>query len=86
MNLLWTLVYLTNILSYQNEKYIDGISIQKGHVGLFQLSRRIGSGKNIHNRTFTATHNPNTGLYYFNYKRFPSLDDMLSYILYSFEK
>ena len=79
MNLLWTLVYLINILSYQN--YSDVI-IQKGHIVLFQISRRVGTGKHITNKKFIATHNPNTGIYNFDDKRFLSLNDMLYYVLY----
>jgi len=79
MNLLWTLVYLINILSYQN--YSD-IIIPKGQIALFQISKRVGSGKRITNKKFIATHNPYTGIYKFDDKRFLSLNDMLYYVLY----
>lgn len=79
MSLLWTLVYLINISSYQNLSYD---STQNGHKTLFQISRRVGSGKHITDAKFMATHNPNTGIYHFDDKRFVSLNDMLYYVLY----
>ncbi len=79
MNLLWTVVYLINILSYQ--KYSNDI-VKDGHVALFQISRRVGSGKLIDNKTFIASHKQDTGIYHFDDKRFLSLNDMLYYILF----
>lgn len=76
-NLLWIFIYLLNILSYQN--YSDVI-LPKGHIALFQISRRVGSGKYITNKKFIATHNPNTGIYNFDDKDFSSLNDMLYYV------
>lgn len=75
-NFLWTLVYLRNILTYQNN---SDFMTQKGHIALFQISRQVSPKKN---KTLLATHNPTIGIYEFDHKRFTSLNDMLFHVLY----
>ena len=80
MNLLWSFVRLINMVNYQ--KYADDdVAIPKGHTILFQISRRIGSSKQITTKKLIASHNSHTGMYHFDNKRFVAMNDMLYYIL-----